>query len=316
METDTSWRRGRFGSAAGSGQVLFGRMYEDVEIERSAFRPGCRVFSIASAGCTAIRLSADHEVTAVDINPVQLAYAQRRTVSAPMEIGSAERLMQTGRRAFPLLGWRRSVLAEFLELEDVREQMSFWRRYLDTWRFRAAFDAAMSHAALRLTYAAGFLSGMPAKIGPVLRARMERCWALHPNRSNPYAKTLLLGDVVPELEPSPDIQRASAIRFACADAASYLEGCAAGSFDAFTLSNILDGATEKYRLRLFAAIKYAATKDAVVVIRSFAEPESKSPTNFAALDRAMLWGVVEVVEANALELWQPLRTQSAPVETA
>jgi len=298
METDTSWRRGRFDSADGSRQILFGRMYEDVEIERGAFPSGCRVFSIASAGCTAIRLSAEHEVSAVDINPVQLAYAQRRAAGAPMETGSAERLMQMGRMAFPLLGWRRSVLAGFLELEDVGEQTLFWRRYLDTWRFRTAFDAAMSHAALRLTYAAGFLSGMPARIGPTLRARMERCWAQHPNRSNPYASALLLGDAWSE--PSLDIQWASTIRFACADAASYLESCAAGSFDAFTLSNILDGATEKYRLRLFAAVKHAAAGGAIVVMRSFAEPESKSPANFAVLDRAILWGVVEVVEADAL----------------
>ena len=297
METDTLWRRGRFGSGQGSKQLLFGRMYEDVQIEKGVFRPGCRVFSIASAGCTAIQLSAEHEVTAVDINPVQLAYAQRRAAGAAMETGSAERLMQMGRRAFAVLGWRRSMLEEFLALDDIQEQTAFWQQHLDTWRFRTAFDGAMSRAVLRFTYAAGFLSGMPAMIGAVLRARMERCWHLHPNRSNPYSRALLLGDAGPDLNLQ---HRTSTIRFACADAASYLEDCAAESFDAFTLSNILDGATEAYRHRLIAAVKHTAGKDAVVVIRSFAEPEIKSVTNLAERDRAILWGVINVVEAQAL----------------
>jgi S-adenosylmethionine:diacylglycerol 3-amino-3-carboxypropyl transferase len=297
MELDTLWRRGRFGPAGNAQQLLFGRMYEDVEIEMRAFPPGSRVFSIASAGCTAIRLSAHHEVTAVDVNPAQLAHAQRRAAGAPAQTGSAERIMHFGRSMFLLLGWSRSTLNAFLALDDVREQSAFWQQHLNTQRFRAFFDVAMSHALLRMTYASGFLAGMPARIGPTFRARMERCWSLHPNRTNPYARLLLLGQSSAEPASNPDLQRASTIRFACADAASYLESCAPGSFDAFTLSNIFDGATEAYRQRLRAAVQHAAAKDAVVVMRSFAEPGFASPSNVAAEDRAMLWGVVEVAEA-------------------
>jgi S-adenosylmethionine:diacylglycerol 3-amino-3-carboxypropyl transferase len=295
-ETDTSWRAGRFDASTGREQVLFGRMYEDVEIERGAFPPGSRVFAIASAGCTAIRLSAEHDVTAVDINPVQLAYARRRAGGAPIEIGSVERMMMLGRKAFPLMGWTRGRLDTFLSLDETHQQNIFWQKHLNTWRFRQSFDMATSRALLGLIYAASFLRIMPSRIGPILRARMECCWSMHPNATNHYARTLFLDD------PSADscLESATTIRFACADAANYLENCPRGSFDAFTLSNVLDGATEAYRHRLFAAVKQAATPGAIVVIRSFANPDAPLPSNYAAQDRSMLWGITEVKEVEAL----------------
>ena len=75
----TAWQSGRFRAArAGSRKLLFGCMYEDAEIELRAFQPDGRIFCIASAGCTAMKLAAHHAVVAVDINPVQLAYVQER----------------------------------------------------------------------------------------------------------------------------------------------------------------------------------------------------------------------------------------------
>jgi len=65
-------------------------MYEDSGIELRAFKPQSRVFCIASAGCTARALAAaGHEVTAVDINPMQLAYAKSRAAGEPAQVGSA-----------------------------------------------------------------------------------------------------------------------------------------------------------------------------------------------------------------------------------
>ena len=46
----TEWERGRFDTRDGPNKLLFGRMYEDAAIELGAFRPGGRVFCIASAG--------------------------------------------------------------------------------------------------------------------------------------------------------------------------------------------------------------------------------------------------------------------------
>lgn len=84
---ETAWRAGRLGSSHGPQRLLFGNMYEDAEIERSAFRGKGRVFCIASAGDTAIHLAGEHEVFACDINPAQLDYAERRAAGGPAETG-------------------------------------------------------------------------------------------------------------------------------------------------------------------------------------------------------------------------------------
>jgi len=293
---ETVWARGRFGGSSGPKAVLFGRMYEDAAIELAAFRPGGRTFCIASAGCTALRLAPRHEVVAADVNPAQLAYAERRIAGEPMVRGTAERLMSLGRTLLPLAGWRPSRLRAFLDLEHPADQAACWRRHLDTRRLRAALDILFSRPLLRAAYAAPLLACLPARFGAVVRARMERGFAAHPNRTNPYARALLLGELRDEPAP-PDAGR---IRLVLADAAAYLETVPRGSFDGFTLSNILDGATDSYRARLLAAVKRSAAPGAIVVLRSFGEPSAVLPTNHAAEDRALLWGLVDVKPAASL----------------
>jgi hypothetical protein len=293
---ETAWERGRFDGRRGPSKVLFGRMYEDASIELGAFRPGGRVFCIASAGCTAMKLAPRHEVVAVDINPAQLAYAERRFVGAGGICGAAERVMAFGRAFAPLVGWWPSRVRAFLDLDRTAEQVVFWRRHLDTRRFQAALDVFLSVTALRAVYASPFLDFLPRRLGTIMRGRMARCFARHANRTNPYARALLLGELSDE--PPPPEARVS--RLVHADAAAYLERAPAGSFDGFTLSNILDGADAAYGGRLFAAVKRAAAPGAVAVLRSFGEARVTLPTNHAAEDRAMLWGIVDVRPAAAL----------------
>jgi len=195
-----------------------------------------------------------------------------------------------GRALLVPFGWRHATLAAFLALDDPAEQIAYWRRQLDTRGFRFATNLLFSWTWLRTVYAAPFLDFLPQRFGQVMRARLARGFALHPNRTNVYARALLAGELLDE----PIAPRAGPIRFACADAAEYLEHSPPASFAGFTLSNILDGASPDYRARLLAAVRRSATADAVVVRRSFAEPTTASATNVAARDRAMLWGIVDV----------------------
>jgi S-adenosylmethionine:diacylglycerol 3-amino-3-carboxypropyl transferase len=290
------WATGRFDGQRQGGQVLFGRMYEDTAIESSAFAAGGRVFCIASAGCTALALAPRHEVVAVDINPVQLAYAERRCAGEAGRLGVAERFMSLARHAAPMVGWSTVRLKHFVEMDDPPAQIAYWREHLDTRRFRAAADGLLSLTTLRTVYAAPFLNFLPPHLGAVMRSRMARCFALHPNRSNPYARALLLGEL-PALRAPPE---ARDIELITADAATFLESQPAASFDGFALSNILDGVDCAYKRRLSAAVKRTARSHAVVVLRSFREPDTDFPRNRAADDRAMLWGIVDVTLADSL----------------
>jgi len=292
LSAGTAWHRGRLGAAKGPHRLLFGQMHEDTEIEQEAFRGKGRVFCIASAGCTAMRLSNEHEVVACDVNPAQLAYAERRARGAALEVGDAERAMGFARTFMPLVGWRAGVINEFLSLSDVTQQLDFWQTRLNTRRFRASSDLMMSRTMLRAVYAPELLRCLPARFGAVFRQRLERGFAKHANTQNPYARALFYGQASDE--PRPKTPR---IQFVLGDAAANLESCAPGFFDAFSLSNILDGAEPAYRERLLRAVQRAATKDAVVILRSFGEPPPDLAVNYAENDRTMLWGAVEIRKA-------------------
>jgi S-adenosylmethionine:diacylglycerol 3-amino-3-carboxypropyl transferase len=287
--TAPSWERGRLDARSGPGQLLFGCMFEDVAIERAAFKSPGRVFCIASAGCTAMALAQSHDVVAVDVNPRQIEYVQRRLGGAPPERGRVDRIMASLRRLAPLVGWTPARVRRFLDLSDPAEQARFWAERFATRRMRLALDLLCSTVLLRRVYSRELLAALPRPFGPTLRARLERGFARHPNRANPYARALLLG-IAPEVPLPP----AGRLELACADAAGFLERCEAGSFDHFTLSNVLDGASPSYALRLLAAVRRAAAPNATLVTRSFSEPTDPRCGEGAAQDRALLWGSVDV----------------------
>lgn len=292
-DAPTPWARGRFDAGGGPQLLLFGRMYEDDAVEHAAFAAGSRVFCIASAGDTALALCADHEVTAVDINPVQVDYARARFGGAPRRTGAAERLMGFGRGLLPLLGWRHARVEEFLSMDDPAAQARWFAEHLDTWRFRAAADAALSLTALGKVYGSELMAIVPPRFGAVLRGRLARCIARHPNRGNPWLRLLLTGDA--GIAPPPPA-RAGSIELHCADALAFLTDGPPARFDAFTLSNILDGANAAFAERLRRAVHHAARPGALVVRRSFREPGAQDDPRFdrAGDDRSVLWGVVDV----------------------
>lgn len=290
----TPWQRGRLDGWGQRPKLLFGQMYEDYAVETSVFPARGRVFAIASAGSTAMALAVRGlDVTAVDINPAQIAYVRDRLAGGPPRMGTGDRLFSIGRRFLPLLGWSRRCVRNFLELTDPAQQLEYWHRQLDTVRFRAAMSLLLRRASLGLVYNRQLLRVVPPRFDLVMRHRLERCFAHHPNRSNPYAWRLLLGIDQPDQIPVEGTH--GPIELVEADAASYLEGCGPASFDAFTLSNILDGTDNAYRDRVLAAVRRAARAGAVMILRSFAEPANDDDDRWATKDRSMLWGSIRVI---------------------
>ena len=153
MTSETVWRR--------PSQVLFGQMYEDVEIETRAFRPGSRIFTIASAGDSAIALSRLHTVTAVDINAAQLAYARERAAGAPARRGMVELVMQIKRRFMAVAGWTPNRLEQFVQMRDCQEQVEFWHSKLNRPLFRGLFDSSVGSALLTLRLLAPNRASLP-----------------------------------------------------------------------------------------------------------------------------------------------------------
>lgn len=272
-------------------------MHEDWRIERDHFPSAGRVFCIASAGCTAFALSSlGYEVTAVDINPEQVRHVERRLAAIGAEVeersGLVERTWERARRFQPWLGQGRASVRRFLELDDPAVQEDVWRTRLETRRFRTVVGLALHPLVLRTLYAEPFLEAIPTPFAPVLLKRLRRGFAHHANATNPYAWQLLLGrDPAGYRAPRPRPER---LRVVCADAIEYLEAESRGSFDAFTLSNIVDGPEAAYRERLRKAVRRAARPGAVVVVRSFREPEDEAADTLAARDRAFLWGSIRV----------------------
>lgn len=292
----TPWLNGAL--RARSQRLVFGQTYEDAQIELRAIPAGSRVLCIAGAGFTARALAgAGHRVTAVDISAAQLDYA--RALSSGMasrpRAGLAERALGVGRHLAALCGWTRRKLDTFLSLAQCDEQVEYWDRELDTPAWRTMFDTLLGPRLLHSCYRGPFVASLPRDFGPRVRERLRRGWALHLNRANPYAALLLLGRPI-ECAHTPG----PPIRWVCADAAEFLELCVPGSFDAFALSNIGDGASSAYPRRLYAAVVGAAAPGAIVISRSFAEASGGMETNLAATDRAMLWGVVTVCRVDAL----------------
>jgi Protein of unknown function (DUF3419) len=286
----TAWARGRFDGRDGPPQLLFGQMYEDSSLELTLFEPGRRVFCIASAGCTALALAArGDEVTAVDLNPAQVAYVDARAKGAPAHEGRAEQGFRQLRRLGSLVGWDHQTLERFCVLDDPYDQLRFWRDRLDTRRLRAALAVFLRPLILRRVFAQPFVDVLPSRFDRILRARLERGFARHPNRGNPYAAQLLLG----RRRAAP----ASTLTVAQGDAAEFLERCAQGSFHAFSLSNVLDGASLQYGERLLAAVHHAAAPGAVVILRTFGEPQSEDDARQAANEKSLIWGGVRVMAA-------------------
>ena len=275
-------------------------MHEDASIDEALLADAGRVFAIASAGDTALRLaSRGQRVTAIDVHPAQVEYVRARADGGPAGLGSVDHLLEVARLANRLAGWDRELLERFLLLDDRRSQVRVFEQVLSTRRWRALLAAGLHPVLLRLGYGAPFVSAVPRPLGVHLRRRLRAGFAVHPNRRNPYAWRLLLGIDPPEDEAPPS-RPVQGLAVELGEAASFLERQPAGSFDGFTLSNILDGPDRRYRTRLAAAVRHAGRPTAPVVLRTLREARSQDEAQAALRDRALLWGAIVVTTAEDL----------------
>lgn len=267
--------------------LLFGTMYEDWTIESSLFSPGSRVFCIGSAGCTALALaSRGHRVDVADANPAQIEYLQSRLSGSPARNGAADILRRRARATILRLGPPADEIRAFLMLDDPAEQARVWKARLEDGPGNCLLDLLLSRPLLRLAHNRGYFDALPAGFAEILRGRFQRTIALHPNRSNPYLWRLLLGETS---EPA-SAPITHPLRLFTADAAEYLEAAPPEFYDAFSLSNILDGVDETYARRLWQSVARAAKPGAGLILRSFQEPRCKEEKIRAAQDRAPFWG--------------------------
>lgn len=284
-----------------SDDLFFGMMYEDAGVELAEMVGRRRVLAVASAGCTAFALAAaGHEVTAVDVSPAQVEYVRHRLAGGRPRPGKAEQWLARGRAVVEALVWRRGEAARFTAMANPEAQREFWCRRVVPPAVRGLLGLALSAPLLTALYGRRRASAVPRPFAASVLSRLERGLARHPNRDNPYLRRLLLGELPPPLTAAERAAIAPRLRVRRADAAAYLEAAAPGSFDAFALSNLLDGAPRSDARRLWRAVARAAAPGAVAVLRSFAEPRGRDEERRAANDRSLLWGRVTVVHFGAV----------------
>ena len=241
----TPWQFGRFDGSHGESRLMFRRMFEDWSVELAAFRNQRRVACIASGGCTAITLANHgHEVTAIDINAAQIDHVRARLAGNKESDSDSERVLRVRRMLLRCLGVSRRTIHDSLSCSEADRQLELWNRI---WSRRTAHAAriAFHPAVLRMVYATRFVRALPKRFDQVLARRLRRGLAVHPNRDNPFVWQMFDGTRPAHLDPM--ISPAATIALMHADIVEFLNRKQPASFDAFSLSNILDGCTEPYR---------------------------------------------------------------------
>ena len=95
---------------------------------------------------------------------------------------------------------------------------------------------------------------------------------------------------------------ADGITLHVAEACHWLEANPTARFDGFTLSSILDGASDALRRRLLRAVRAVAEPDATVILRTLEEPDDEFARWNASRDRSGIWGGVRVVPVRAFDV--------------
>lgn len=278
-------------------RLLFGWGYEDEAIEISQFPSRGRMLVAAGTGEVAAALAATGcDVVAVDANELQLAYARRRVAGGEFEAGSAERIMDVGRRLLRSSSpaWSRKRLRAFLAERNPERATEHWRTKLNSKQFRSILKATLGPASamtalVQRDFGRTIGSGFADRVIDRLRARI----GLVPPSENRFAWRLLLGEELPTWQ-YPARMRGT-IQWRSTDMLTALQQSDAGSFDGISLSNLGDGADPRFVEDLKGAARRAAAPGAPIILRSFASMDDERALQLAARDRAMVWGSIDVL---------------------
>lgn len=293
----TPWRSGTL-IRRGRARVLFGWSYEDERIELEAFaRPaGGRVCVIAAAGETAAACAAaEHEVTAVDINPRQLDYCRRRLAGATAQAGLAETGMNAGRSALGLVApaWRQAALVAALGAVEPDVAEAYWRERLDHGAFPVLLRSLVGSGGVALRGLNPALArAVPPRFDRVVRARIGHGLGRHGFAANRFAWRLLAGVDLPGWTMPTVTAADPPVELIQADVAEHLESVPPGHYAGVSLSNVLDGADSRFATRLRTAATRALAPGGAIVLRSFGDG---ADPGCALDDAALLWGSVQVL---------------------
>ncbi len=295
MLTRGSRRKGR-SSANPRQRLLHGWDWGDPRIELEELAPASRVLVTAGAGEVVAALAdAGHRVTAIGANREQREYARRRVAGGPFEPGAAERLFDLGRgmvrAASP--AWSRRRVLQFLQEDDPLRAAAAWKERLDNRTLASILRTMLGPAgALSALVLRDFSTPMPPHFDEAIRGRIARALRKHAPSDNPYAWRLLLGEDLPG-HRLPVVDPAT-IDWADEPLVEHLERVAPGAYDAISLSNVVDGADERWVRDLRKAAVRAVVPGGPIIARSFATTMDDEAAKRARRDRAMLWGSIVV----------------------
>ncbi|GEK79837.1 DUF3419 domain-containing protein [Agrococcus baldri] len=295
MLTRGARRKGR-SSANPRQRLLHGWDWADPAIELEELSPTSRVLVSGGAGeMIAALAEAGHRVTAIGSNRNQLEYARRRIAGGAFEPGAAERLFDLGRGMIRAASpaWSRRRVRQFLQEGDPLRAAQAWKDRLDNRTLASILKTMLGPAgSLSALILRDFSTPIPPHFDEAIRGRIGRALRKHAPRENPYAWRLLLGEELPGLRvPHVDPAR---VAWVDAPLLEHLERAEPGSYDAVTLSNVIDGADERWVRDLRKAAVRAVTPGGPVIARSFATTMDDDAAKRARRDRAMLWGSIVV----------------------
>ncbi len=295
MLTRGSRERGR-SSANPRQRLLHGWDWADPRIELDELAPASRVLVSAGAGeMVAALAAAGHTVTAIASNRQQLDYARRRLAGGAFEPGAAERLFDLGRGMIRAASpaWSRRRMRQFLQEGDPLRAAEQWKARLDNRSLASMLKTMLGPAGmLSALILRDFATPIPPHFDEAIRGRIARALRKHPPRDNPFAWRLLLGEELPG-HRLPAVEPA-AVAWVDVPLLEHLERVDPGTYDAISMSNVTDGAEERWVRDLRKAAGRAVVPGGPVIARSFATTMDDDAAKRARRDRSMLWGSIVV----------------------